>query len=112
MSLSRSACSADDIISYGKSLGATAIGIAGMSPVDDRTMTVYDRWIAGGNHGEMSYMARYRDVRHNPENLLPGAKSIVTAAFNYYPRELRDERMPRFASVSYTHLTLPTILLV
>jgi len=35
-------------------------------------------------HGDMQYMERYRDLRSDPRLLLPGAKSIISVAFNYF----------------------------
>jgi epoxyqueuosine reductase len=41
-------------------------------------------WLADGAHGEMSYMARGEGKRHNPQRILPGAKSIIVLALNYF----------------------------
>ncbi len=64
--------------------GATACGIARIEPVDLAEEELYARWLAAGRHGEMSYLEKYAEIRRDPELLLPGARSIVVAAFNYY----------------------------
>lgn len=44
-----------------------------------------ERWLKNGMHGEMSYMANYFDMRLDPSLLVPGAKSVVSLLYNYYP---------------------------
>ena len=49
----------------------------------------------------MSYLDRYHDIRHNPELLLPGARTIIVAAFNYYPSRIQRADAPQFAYYAY-----------
>jgi epoxyqueuosine reductase len=46
-----------------------------------------ESWLNRGLHGEMLYMERWFDLRVDPCKLLPGAKSVVSLAMNYYPKE-------------------------
>jgi epoxyqueuosine reductase len=46
-----------------------------------------ENWLKAGHHGEMSYMERYFDKRLDPTLLVPGAKSVITLLYNYYPQE-------------------------
>lgn len=64
--------------------GAVATGIAKARPVDQEAESLYQSWINTGRHGEMEYMERYAEVRHDPRLLLDGAEYIIVAAFNYY----------------------------
>jgi len=41
-------------------------------------------WLRHGYHGEMKYMERNVEKRVDPRNILPGAKSVVSVAMNYY----------------------------
>ena len=41
-------------------------------------------WLNDGAHGEMSYMARGEEKRRDPQKILPGAKSIIVLALNYF----------------------------
>ena len=67
------------------SAGVFKIGIASLSdPVDSHTDEEYHQWIASGHHGDMSYLERYHDIRRDPRLLLPGARSLISCAFNYY----------------------------
>jgi len=42
------------------------------------------QWLARGHHGEMAWMARAPERRTDPRELLPGARSVVAVAMNYY----------------------------
>lgn len=82
-------------------LGIASIGVARIKPVDPPVMNSYRKWIAEGLNGKMSYLNRYYEIRNNPELLLPGARSIITAAFNYYPRQFQRNDVPQFAYYAY-----------
>ena len=42
-------------------------------------------WLAAGYHGEMSYMARWGAARADASTVLPGARSVLVFAANYFP---------------------------
>ncbi len=42
-------------------------------------------WLAKNNHGQMGYLANHFDKRLDPTKLVPGAKSVISLIFNYYP---------------------------
>lgn len=42
------------------------------------------RWLEEGLHGEMAWMERTREARGNPERVLPGARTVVVLAVNYF----------------------------
>jgi epoxyqueuosine reductase len=47
-------------------------------------------WLGRGFHADMGWMERWREKRVDPRELVPGARSVVCAALNYYreaPRE-------------------------
>jgi epoxyqueuosine reductase len=64
------------------SLGFDLCGIAPAVPSAFRAE--FRSWIERGMHGEMGYMARDPERRLEPELVLPGARSIVVVAMNYY----------------------------
>jgi len=44
-----------------------------------------EAWLNKRMQGEMSYMENHFDMRLDPRLLVPGAKSVVSFLFNYYP---------------------------
>lgn len=48
-----------------------------------QAIAMHRRWVAEGRHGSMQYLDRYHDVRADATLLLPGAASIIAAAFSY-----------------------------
>lgn len=41
-------------------------------------------WLAAGNHGTMNWLERDPEKRADPEQLLPGARSMIVVAENYF----------------------------
>lgn len=57
----------------------------------------FDDWLARDYHGDMAYLARNKELRLNPDLLVPGAKSIICLAYNYYnPNEI-NKAIPKIA---------------
>ncbi|MCM1292450.1 MAG: tRNA epoxyqueuosine(34) reductase QueG [Bacteroides sp.] len=78
--------------------GATQHGIARLEPVDAEHSDLYRRWVEARKNGEMAYLERYDDVRHDPRLLLDGARSIISFAFPYYHPDARPRlRIARYA---------------
>lgn len=52
-----------------------------------------ENWLNQGLHGKMSYMENHFDKRLDPCKLVPGAKSVVTLIYNYFPeRDLGKDK--------------------
>ena len=49
--------------------------------------TEFRTWLREGEHGEMNYMERGEEKRCDPQKVLPGARSIVVLALNYFQGE-------------------------
>jgi len=62
--------------------GFDLAGIARARPVAH--IDYFDDWLAGGCAGEMHYLNRHRHLRTDPASLLPGARSVIVVADNYY----------------------------
>ena len=59
-----------------------------------------EAWLKKGYQGKMQYLENYFDKRLDPSLLVPGAKSVVSLLYNYYPeRELSasDLKIARYA---------------
>ena len=51
----------------------------------------YEEWIRREFHGEMAYMARDPERRLFPEELLPGARSVICVVQNYATSHVQSE---------------------
>lgn len=76
--------SSDEIKKQARRLGFDAVGITS-AELPDRYGQFLARWLDRGYHGEMGYMARAPRRRADPQVVLPGAKSVISLALNYYP---------------------------
>ncbi len=58
----------------------------------------YLDWLEHNNHGQMAYLARAPERRYTPEKVLPGAKSIILLALNYFqPNKAPSVKVARYA---------------
>ncbi|MDB5295681.1 MAG: 4Fe-4S ferredoxin, iron-sulfur binding protein [Phycisphaerales bacterium] len=65
-----------------RALGFDLVGVAPADP--SRFRDYFRRWLDDGRHGEMAYLANRFDERVDPRAYLPGARSVVCVALNYY----------------------------
>jgi epoxyqueuosine reductase len=59
-------------------------------------------WLNRGHHGQMSWMARDPQRRSDPQQVLPGCRSVICVGLNYYTETRADEspghgRLARYA---------------
>jgi len=69
-----------------KRLGFEYVGISKADFLESEVSSL-ESWLKKGNYGEMSYMENHFDKRLDPRLLVPGAKSVVSLLYNYYPSE-------------------------
>ena len=84
-----------------KSAGASEVGFARAGSIDDKAALEYEKWIEGGNHGEMDYLSRHLPLRKHTDFVLSGAKTVISCAFSYVPEKIRDESLPVIAAYAY-----------
>lgn len=60
------------------------IGVADITPPSSRMRSYYSNWIDAGLHGEMKYLATHAPLKYSPQDLLPGAKSLIQVLLPYY----------------------------
>lgn len=61
-----------------------------------------EKWLLGHRHGKMAYMERYFDERLDPRILVPGAKSVVSLLYNYFPeKNLSVDGKPKISRYAY-----------
>ena len=65
-----------------RELGFEKTGFARIEPIPRADFL--DEWLAREFHGGMEYMARAPEARVDPSKLLPGARTVVVVAKNYY----------------------------
>lgn len=82
-------------------LGFTACGFAQTEPVDEEAVEVLDRWTGQGYHAEMGYMERNRELRLDPTLLVPGCRTLIVVALNYYPQRLLPKEGYQIAYYAY-----------
>lgn len=87
MSSSLSPCTKSAIVRELTVCGAVRAGFARAGKIDSAAAEEYSRWIAAGCHGTMDYLARHEPLRRSPESVLPGARTVISAAFPYAPRQ-------------------------
>ncbi len=60
-----------------------------------------EQYLKAGFHGTMSYMENYFDMRLDPTKLVPGAKTVVSLLFNYYPEKKQENNDALIAKYAY-----------
>lgn len=61
-----------------------------------------EEWLRRGYQGKMSYLENYYDKRLDPTLLVPGAKSVVSLLYNYYPeKDLGEAEKYKVAKYAY-----------
>ncbi len=94
-------------------LGFDAVGIARAEPLTEEHER-YSEWIRRGYHATMGYMERNAEVRRDPGLILPGAKSVIVVARNYYTPYQRTNgergKIARYAWGDDYHEVLPPML--
>ena len=65
--------------------GAVGAGCARACDISDGADAQFALWLSRGDHGAMDWISRHRLLRLNPERVLPGARTVICAAFPYAP---------------------------
>lgn len=89
----------DRIREWGDALGFQALGFTG---VDLQQHEEYlQKWLAKGYHGEMEWMARHGSKRSQPNALVPGTCTVITARMDYLPEGADAERVLSQSELAY-----------
>jgi len=65
-------------------LGFVSCGVSKATFLEEEAPRL-EQWLFQGNHGQMGYLENHFDKRLDPRLLVPGAKTVISLAFNYYP---------------------------
>ena len=85
------------LLAKAQALGFDDCRVAPALPAAHRAL--FEQWIAEGKHGDMAWMARNVERRTDPRVVLPGARSVIVLALNYYQGSgpENDYRIARYA---------------
>ena len=84
-----------------KELGFSFCGISKAEFLEEEAPKL-EEWLRRDYQGKMGYLENHFDKRLDPTKLVPGAKSVVSLIYNYYPKEiLQSEEKPKIAKYAY-----------
>jgi epoxyqueuosine reductase len=69
----------------------------------------FENWLAQSRHGEMGYLQRNAYKRVNPQEVLPGAKSIIALAVSYHLEECKMTNDEWSNSIRHSSFVIPAI---
>ncbi len=94
-------------------IGFTKAGVTTAAPFDEAADR-FEAWVASGAHGVMKWMELSHEKRRDVRNILPGAKSILSLALNYYQDYQNEEdnhlKISRYAWGTDYHEIIPPML--
>ena len=62
---------------------------------------LYKKWLQNGYNADMQYLKENFDKRFNPELIVENAKSVISVALNYYPKQIQEEGTPVISKYAY-----------
>lgn len=78
-----------------------ACGVAKARYLEEEALKL-ESWLNQNYQGEMAWLANHFDKRLDPSKLVPGAKSVISLIFNYYPDQVQeDPQAPKIAKYAY-----------
>lgn len=82
-------------------LGFLACGVAKAGFLEEEAPRL-ERWLREGRHGTMGYMERNFDLRLDPRKLVPGARSVISLAYNYHTSQRQgDPEAPKLSTYAF-----------
>lgn len=83
-----------------KRLGFDSCGISRAQFLEEEAHNL-ESWLKNGYHGKMQYMENHFDKRLDPTKLVPGAKSVISLSYNYFPVEIQRNDSFHIAKYAY-----------
>jgi epoxyqueuosine reductase len=80
------------LIFFAKQIGLDACRVAACNP--PAHADEFREWLREGEHGEMHYMQRGEQKRCEPGMILPGARSMIVLALNYFQGKTPPSSVP------------------
>lgn len=89
------------IKSLSRELGFAYCGISKAEFLEDEAPKL-ETWLKRGYQGKMGYLENHFDKRLDPTLLVPGAKSVISLMYNYYPeKDLAEHQDLKIAKYAY-----------
>lgn len=89
------------IKSVAKDLGFSFCGISKAEFLQDEAPKL-EEWLMRSYQGKMNYLENHFDKRLDPTKLVPGAKSVISLGYNYYPdKDLAAKTEMKIAKYAY-----------
>jgi epoxyqueuosine reductase len=80
--------------------GFLAVGIARAGKLEGVENQLVE-WLDKGYHGDMAYMENHRQQRVDPTVLVPGSRSVISLAYNYFTPALQKPGSPKISTYAY-----------
>lgn len=81
--------------------GFSHVGVARAERMEPEERRL-EEWLNQGRHGTMHWMENHFDKRVDPTKLVPGAKSVVSLLYNYFPEDDAPSReAPKISRYAY-----------
>jgi len=81
-------------------LGFYSCGISKAEFLEEEA-PLLEQWLKSNYHGEMRYMENHFDMRLDPSLLVPGAKSVISLLYNYFPSDFQNENSYQISKYAY-----------
>jgi epoxyqueuosine reductase len=82
-------------------LGFSFCGIAKADFLEEEAPRL-EQWLLQNMHGRMHYMQNFFDLRLDPRKLVPGAKSVISLLYNYFPeKDISQTGLPKISKYAY-----------
>ena len=90
-----------EVKSLALAAGFAFAGIAKAEQMDEEARRL-EEWLNQGKHGTMRWMENHFDKRVDPTKLVPGAKSVISLLYNYFPEDDTPSReAPKISRYAY-----------
>ena len=80
----------DLIKSIAREMGFSFCGISRAERLDEEASKL-EEWLKRGYQGKMSYLENHFEKRLDPTRLVPGARSVISLIYNYFPDTIYQE---------------------
>lgn len=75
-----------DLKTKAQELGFLSVGVSRADFLEEDAPRL-EQWLKAGYHGSMSYMENHFDKRLDPRKLVPGATTVISVLYNYFPEK-------------------------